>query len=109
MLARGLRLVAAGLLGACLSGCGLGLVYTHITVPLDLNLEETPVQPDADAGVSDWKTLHYVVRFDWNTAAIVDAAHAAGLTKIYYADMEILSVFFGVWEQRTAKVYGTGP
>ena len=109
MLARGLRLIAVGLLGACLSGCGLGLIYTHITVPLDLNVEDTPVPPN-DGGDSDWKTLQYfVIRFDWNSAAIVDAAHAAGLTTIYYADMEILSVFFGLWEQRTAIVYGTGP
>ena len=111
MLARGLRFAAIGLLAVCLTGCGLGLIYTHVTVPLDVNLEEEPVPPD-DLGRhpgADWKTLHYIVRFDWDSAAIIDAAHAAGLTKVYYADMEVLSVFFGIWEQRTAKVYGTGP
>ncbi len=99
-----LRCIGLGLLAACLAGCGL--LYTHITVPLDLNLDETPEQPSK--GRSDWLAFQYVVRFDWNTAAIVDAAREAGLDEIYFADMEIFSVFFGIWQQRTATVYGAG-
>jgi hypothetical protein len=102
-----LRLFACGALLACLSGCGAGLLYTHVTVPLDLDVEASPVPPQT--GRSDWKTFNYVVRFDWSSAAIVDAAREAGLERIYFADLEILSVFFGVWEQRTATVHGSGP
>ena len=98
------------LLATCLGllpGCGVGLIYTHVVVPLDLNQDVTPELELA--GKSDMRTFQYFVRFDWNSAAIADAARAAGITHIYYADMEILSVWFGVWEQRTAIVYGTGP
>jgi hypothetical protein len=102
-----LRRAACGLLLACLTGCGAGLIYTHVTVPLDLNVRDVPAQPET--GRSDWKTFKYVVQVDWNSAALVDAARAAGLERIFFADMEILSVFFGVWQQRTATVYGSGP
>jgi len=99
-----LRVCAVGLLAACLTGCGL--LYTNIVVPLDLNVEDVPTQPVT--GKSDWKTVAYVVQFDWDSAAIADAAHKAGIEHIYYADMEIFSILF-VWRQRTAIVYGTGP
>jgi len=98
----GLALAAS--LGGSLTGCVAGLIYTNITVPLDLNLEVTPV--DARNGKSDWKTFYYVVRVDWDSAAIADAARAGGLTEIHYADMEYLSILLGVWEQRRAIVYG---
>ena len=101
-LSTGLGLV---LLAACLAGCEApGLIYTHITVPLDLDLDATRV--DSRHGQSDWKTYDYVIELDWNSAAIADAARAGGITEIDYADMEITSVFFGAWVQRRAIVYG---
>jgi hypothetical protein len=100
------RLLAAGLLAAGLSGCSAGLLYTNIVRPLDLNVETAAEQPAT--GRSDWKTFAYVVQVDWDTAAIAKAARDAGITNIHYADMQIFSVL-GIWRQRTAIVYGTGP
>ena len=105
MLASVRRVVLAGLLGACLQGCGFGLLCTNVVVPLDLNMDETPAEPVT--GKSDWKTFSVIVQVDWNSAAIADAAHKAGITHIQYADMEIFSVLI-FWQQRTAIVYGTG-
>jgi hypothetical protein len=106
MLARSARLLAAGLLGACMSGCGL--LYTNVVQPLDLNVDNTPMN-EAD-GRSDWKTVNipYIARFDWDSAAIRDAAREAGITHVHYADKKTLIVLV-VWQQRWAVVYGTGP
>jgi len=102
-----MRALSICLLAACLLLPGCGLIYTHIVVPLDINADNAPVQEMA--GKSDWRTFKYFIQVDWNSSAIADAAHAAGITHIYYADMEILSVWFGLWSQKTAIVYGTGP
>jgi hypothetical protein len=102
---RGLAgLALAAVLCGSLTGCVTGLLYTGITVPLDLNLETTPVE--GLSGRSGWKTFEYVVRVDWDSAAIADAARAGGLTEIHYADMKYTSIFFGTWVQRRAIVYG---
>jgi hypothetical protein len=98
------RLLLAVALALGLTGCGAGLIYTHVTVPLDLDLHATPAQ--AGKGRSDWKTFSYVIRVDWDSAEVADAAHEAGLTELYYADMEVTSIFFGLWVQRQAIVYG---
>jgi TRL-like protein family len=103
-----MRALRRSLLAACLllPGCGWGLVFTHIVVPLDIDADNAPAQEMA--GKSDWRTFSYMIHVDWNTSAIADAAHAAGITRIYYADMEILSIL-GIWTTQTAIVYGTGP
>jgi hypothetical protein len=99
-------------LAACLvaaTGCLSGGIYTHVTRPLDLNLDHTPVH-DGKSGDS-WKTLHIpitsglFVQFDWGSDAIGDGARKAGITTIYYADLETLQVL-GIWSQRWAIVYG---
>jgi hypothetical protein len=96
-------LLAALLVGA--SGCAApGLIYTDIVRPLDLDMHETP---DKRArGRSGTKAITVYVTVMWDSAAIADAARERGLTKIYFADMHIVSVWFGLWQQRTAIVYG---
>jgi len=100
----GLTVCLAGAMG-CLSGG----IYTHVTEPLDVNLNETPVH-DGGEGES-WKTLRVpitsglFVQVDWGSDAVGDAARSAGITTVHYADLEILSVL-GIWTQRWAVVYG---
>jgi hypothetical protein len=90
------------------SGCLTGAIYTHTTVPLDVNLEDTPQKPERRGG--SWKTimipLYYVnPQFDWGSTGVGDAVERAGIETVYYADLETLSVL-GVWTQRTIHVYG---
>ena len=90
------------------SGCVSGAIYSHTTVPLDVNFEGAPQKPD-HRGPS-WKTLVIPavvtnLRFDWGSIAIGDAAERAGIETVYYADLETLSVL-GLWTQRTIHVYG---
>jgi len=100
---RVLRGLSSLALAAALGGCAPGLIYTDITIPLDRNLDKTAASPQT--GESDWKTFSYIVRFDWDSAAIADAARAAGIKEIAYADLQIFSIL-GIWEQRRAIVYG---
>ena len=102
------RLVRGLLIAALLvavTGCTApGLIYTDIVRPLDLDMHETP---DKRArGRSGTKAITFYVTVMWDSAAIADAARQRGLTKIYFADMRTVSVWFGTWQQRTAIVYG---
>ena len=87
-----------------------GCVYMHVTEPLDVNFDNTPVH-DGRPGHESWNTLRIPVPvmlmfpFDWGTVAIGDAAREAGMTTIHYADLETLRVV-GIWTQRWAIVYG---
>ena len=97
----GLVLLAA--LPVC-GGCAPGLVYTHITRPLDTDLDGTPLR--FDRGREDSKLLELnSFRIEWGSMGIIDAARRAGLSEIDYADLETLSVL-GIWTQRWALVYG---
>jgi hypothetical protein len=93
----------------CLVGA-TGCLYTHVTQPLDVNFDNTPVH-DGRRGDEAWNTLRIpvslflVIQVDWGTDAIGDAAREAGMTTIHYADLETLSVL-GIWTQRWAVVYG---
>jgi len=54
-------------------------------------------------------SVHYFpiyVDIVWDSNAIGDIARAQGIDEIYYADMETLSVVFGIWSQRTVHIYG---
>jgi hypothetical protein len=94
----GLALVALG----C-PGCLTGLVYFHVTVPLDVNFDETPVH--AEQARDSWNTFQYYVRFDWGSDGLGDVAKRHGFARVHYADLETLTVL-GIWTQRYAHVYG---
>ncbi len=85
------------------TGCLSGAIYTHVTVPLDVDLGRTPVHR-AEARDS-WNTLQYYVRLDWGSDGLGDVAKRYGFTRIHYADLETLSVL-GIWRQQWARVYG---
>ncbi len=100
------RLTVLAILGlACaLNSCVSGRVYTHITVPLDVNLNDTPVF-NKTASRGDTKRIRYYVDIEWDSNAIGDIAKRAGLTEVHYADLETLSIA-GIWTQRFVIIYG---
>jgi hypothetical protein len=103
LLAVGLALLA--LLGS--TGCVSGLIYHHVTVPLDTNFDATPAHT-GDRGRSQKRVvIPWPVRmqFDWGSSAVGDGMREAGITRVYYADMETRS-FLGVWTERWVHVYG---
>lgn len=99
--ARAVAVAALFLLGS--TGCLSGGLYTHITVPLDVNLDQTPVHPNE--AKDSWNSFNYYIRVDWGSYGIGDIAKRHGLKRVHYADLETLIVL-GVWQQRWAHVYG---
>jgi len=87
------------------TGClaGGGALYSHVTVPLDVNLDRTPVH--RDQAQDALRTFNYFIRVDWGSDGIGDIAKRHGFKRVYYADLETLTVL-GVWRQRWAHVYG---
>lgn len=95
-----LALCATLPLGGCLSGA----IYTHTITPLPSDLRNT-TSSDSTA-MSDSKDFNYsYVRIVWGGYGIAEAAKAAGLQEVYFADLETLSVL-GIWTQQWIHVYG---
>ncbi len=89
-----------------LCGCVNGLIYTHITQPLDVNFTSTAVQTQKpEKAENDVKSIRYYVEINWDSNGIGDIARKHGMTELYYADFEELSVL-GVWRQQWVHVYG---
>ncbi len=103
-----MRLPIALLLVASLGlpGCGIGLIYTRVTTPLDTDFHETPVVRDDDTGSGEVNTLQYYVRINWGDQGIGELAKKHGFEKVYYADLETLSILNGLFQQRTVHIYG---
>ncbi|MEM7198955.1 MAG: TRL domain-containing protein [Planctomycetota bacterium] len=98
------RFLGLGLLAcvAVLPSCGF--VYTHVTEPLDVNLNETPVFA-GEGAQGDTKQIRYQVSIEWDRNGIGDIAKQHGLTTVHYADLTTLTVL-GIWNQRFVTVYG---
>lgn len=87
-----------------LSACTTGLVYTHTTRPLDLNLGGTEIGETRFTG----EILHLQYKglsTAWDSNAIGAIARKNEMETIYYADLEFLSVL-GLWNRYTVHVYG---
>ena len=88
-----------------LSGC----VYTHTVQPLTLDMHRTPISNIEKEGSIQLISLppltgNYKL-VAWGSAAIGEVAKKEGMKEIYYADLEIFSIF-RVWNQYTVHVYG---
>ena len=82
-----------------------GGIYTHVTVPLDVNLSANPV----GAGEANDDSKHITLNFAevaWESRGIGDVAKEHGIEHVQYADLEIFSIL-GIWTQRYVHVYGT--
>lgn len=92
------------------AGCvGQGVLCTRVTTPYSREFRETPAgrkscrvneriyrEPMSGANVSV-RLTHRVLQ---------EAARGSGITNLYYADLETVSVLFGVFEQKTLILYG---
>lgn len=103
-----------GLLACLTTGCVGGLIYEHTTRPLDVDFDATPSRlgaPPTPGPRDSWRTLVLPLpttpepRFDWGDASIAGAIEDAGFERVYYADLERLSVL-RIWTQRWVHVYG---
>jgi hypothetical protein len=94
---------------AICSGCMQGFIYTNATVPLVINMNNTPVG-NKSAAISSKKLKEPIsgvgLSAEWNSRAIGDAAKRSGLTQINFADMHTFSLFGGIWKKQTVHVWG---
>jgi hypothetical protein len=86
----------------------VGLVFNHTTLPLTTDINNTP----ADVTHAEGKIIQikepfsgYGLYAEWDSNAIGDIAKANGLKKVYYADMEVFSIF-SIWTKRKVHIYG---
>ena len=91
------------------SGCMQGLIYTNSTVPLVINMNNTPVG-NKSASISSKQLKEPVsglgISAEWNSRAIGDAAKRSGLTQINFADMHTFSILGGIWKKQSVQVWG---
>lgn len=86
------------------AGCApRGLLYTHIKTPLDTNMSQTPADGKSIHG--DLKHIHFYVDILSDSSGIGDIAKQNGIEKVYFADLEKLSIL-SIWNQYTVHVYG---
>ena len=87
------------------AGCApTGFIYTETVRPLDTDLQETEFSDQTRK--EDVRTLQYwFVRVKWKGNGIGEIAKAKGFTRVYYADLETLSVLL-VWTQHWVRIYG---
>ena len=90
--------VALVLIAIMLSGC----LYSHVTVPLSINLDET------DLGSRKGEASIYSVLwlFAWGDAGAATAAKNGGITTMKHMDRELYGVLFGIYTRTTTIVYG---
>lgn len=102
-------LFIASTLCLCTSCAINGLLYTDIVVPVSDDFTQTPIGTKV-CYIDDVKLKEPFSGFglsaEWMSSSIYEKAREAGLEKIYYADMRILSVFRGIYKKQTLIVYG---
>ena len=77
-------------------------VYSHITTPLDLDLDRTRLGDKV--GVAEWQSVLGLVA--WGDAGTQAAAKQGGLTQINHADLETLIILAIVYHRETTILYG---
>ncbi len=102
------------LLGGCsyydrfVGGAPTGRVFTNIRVPYTLDLDNTPVTNIHANGLIihiEEPVSGYGLYTEFNSNAIGDIAKKHGLTKVYFADIEIFDVL-GIWHHERLHIYG---
>ena len=90
----------------CIPGCTQGLLYTHTTEPLTTNYRQSLVDGYLTTAHGDTKHISVQLQAKWDTNGIGEIAKSNGIQEVYYADIETISVLFGIWEQDYVHIYG---
>ncbi len=106
----GIRLLLAAALLLLHAGCASrGILYSHTVAPATEDFSKTPVG-SKHATICGYRIREpisgYGVSAEWDSNYIRSAAKKAGISSIYYADLETLSIALGVYQQRTLIIYG---
>ncbi|MHC5034149.1 MAG: TRL domain-containing protein [Planctomycetota bacterium] len=85
----------------------IGVLVTQYRAPLTANVAHVPVcqKMGKVSTLYVWDVLITGQDLAWDDASIDAAARQGGLSKVHYADYELMSVF-GVFGQFTVRAYG---
>ncbi|SPD73910.1 conserved hypothetical protein [uncultured Desulfobacterium sp.] len=88
-----------------------GLIYSHVTTPLDVNFSKTPAGMNhGDASIKHIHIPYVDLDAIWSSNAIGDIARENGIETVYFADLEKVSFLglkgTGVWNKYTVHIYG---
>jgi hypothetical protein len=106
-------LLAGVLVIGAASGCALytapvippmGYGYTHVTAPLDVDVDDTNVGEREGRS----STVAVLGLFAYGDASIHSAAKEGRLSIIDHADYEYINIL-GIWQKFTTIVYGRKP
>jgi hypothetical protein len=99
-------LLLAAAVTLLVSGCSVGLIYTHTWQPLTLDMHSTRiVRTNGKGDIKHLVLLSPLLSAAWDDASIGDIAKKKGLNELYFADLEYFSVLH-IWNQYTVHVYG---
>lgn len=108
---RRIMIVAMGSFG--LAACSApGLLYTDVTRPLTLDMQETVLTAGFAVGIRNAfrePITRAGLSAEWNSGAPGQAARAGGLEAMHYADVRRQSVLGGLWGRTTIVMYGNPP
>lgn len=92
------------------SGCTAGFIYTNVTMPLTIDMHDTPVGLKPPASVNSKKLQEPLtgvgLSVEWDSRALADAARKAGFETFYFADIHTISILGGLWEQKEVLLRG---
>lgn len=89
-----------------------GILYTEVDFPLTLNHSGESLANLT--GKNDVKSIREPltgagIRVLWDSNAIGDIAKKHGIERIHFADVRVLSVLFGLWNQYEVCIVGETP
>ena len=101
----------AGLsLVALLAGCTpTALLYSNTISPFSEEFNRTPVGTKScviNAYEVKDPITGYNLSAQWSTSKILEKAHQAGISEIYYIDKRTLSILNGLYRRETLIVHG---
>ena len=105
-----IRCSIMSLLLLLLPGCAAnGILYTRVTEPATLNFHKTPVGSKL-IFVRSFRVREpvsgYGLSAEWESDPVKTSALQAGITNLYFADLQTLSILNGLYRSRTLIVYG---
>jgi hypothetical protein len=94
-----MKFILAGVLTAVMmTGC----VYTHVTMPLSTELNNTEL--GHKRGEATMRSYFWLVAI--GDAGAATAAKQGGISVMMHMDREFMSVFYGIYTRTTTLVYG---
>ena len=99
-----MRALLSALCLCSLSGCLNGAIYTHTILPLTTDLGNTPVVEGPGVRSSLTQVRYSYLDLRAGNNALGEIARENGLTRIYYADVEVFRIL--IWTQTYVRVYG---